>query len=461
MNIAQLRFLLLIAALSYVPTLAFYYVGEEAIFPIISLEMWHRGEWIHQHLFGLDVQHNPLFNWLIIPLAALVGWEFVLPVTRALTIAATLATAATVGWLAWRLTRDAAFAWFAALVYLTLADVLLYRGWLAYVDPLFGFFVFGAIAALWVACEEKRPALIALALASLTCAFLSKAFTAYVFYGAAAVVLMMDAQRRRVLLGAPSVLLHLAALLAPLLWFWLAVGNTGQGARMFGEIIAKLAPDGIGPYLRQLLGFPAETLLRLSPALPLAAYYAWRRRVAIAPPLASHLRIAVWIALLNYLPYWLSPHGAIRYLVPLYPLIALALALVLASAAAPALRAVRRWLTGIIVLKLIAVVTLFPYYQDQYRGANYALAAGDIIERSAGHPLYTTNDTASGLSVAGYIDAWRYPVPPLQWMPAQWQSGFVIAEAPDAAVGEINARYKLGRDELFLLCRGAACEDRR
>ncbi len=38
--------------------------------------------------------HNPLFNWLIIPCAALIGWEYMLPVARALTIAATLATAA-------------------------------------------------------------------------------------------------------------------------------------------------------------------------------------------------------------------------------------------------------------------------------------------------------------------------------------------------------------------------------
>ncbi|MCE9640295.1 MAG: dolichyl-phosphate-mannose--protein mannosyltransferase, partial [Betaproteobacteria bacterium] len=87
-----------------------------------------------------NVQHNPLFNWMIIPFAALLGWEYVLPVTRALTVAATLATGAMVGWLAFRLVRDATFAWFAALVYLTLADVLMYRGWLAYVDPLFGFF---------------------------------------------------------------------------------------------------------------------------------------------------------------------------------------------------------------------------------------------------------------------------------------------------------------------------------
>src|SRR5450631_3312955 len=115
MNSRTTKLLVLLAALSFVPTIAFYYVGEEAIFPISSLEMWHRHEWIQQPMFGGNVMHNPLFNWLIIPFAAFLGWEYVLPVTRVLTIAATLATAAVTGWLAWRLVRDAAFAWFAAL----------------------------------------------------------------------------------------------------------------------------------------------------------------------------------------------------------------------------------------------------------------------------------------------------------------------------------------------------------
>ena len=459
-NTKQFRFLVLLAAISYLPTLTFYYVGEEAIFPISSLEMWHQRDWIRQYLFGLNPQHNPLFNWLIMPFAALIGWEYVLQVARTITVTATLATGAVVGWLTWRLLRDATFAWFAALVYLTLADVLLYRGWLAYVDPLFGFFVFTAIAMLWVACEERRPALIALAVTSLTCAFMSKALTAYVFYGAAALVLMTAPPRRRVLLGTPSLLLHFAALLAPVVWLSLILGNSGQGGRLLSDILTKLVPQGVSEYLQQLSGFPAETVLRLSPAILLVAYFALRQRILITQPFAPHLRVALWIALLNYLPYWLSPHGAIRYLVPIYPLIGLALALLLWCAGEQAMTTARNWLIGMIALKIVAVVLLFPYYQSHYRGENYALAARDIIERSAGHRLYTTNDSASGLSVVGYIDAWRYPAPPILWAPEQWESGFVIAQAAKSELGAVAERYVLGGNELYLLCRGAACQPR-
>jgi hypothetical protein len=458
MHTNQIRLLLLFAAVSFAPALAFYYVGEEAIFPITSLEMWHQGEWIQQPLFGGSLMHNPLYNWMIIPLAAAVGWEYMLPVARALTIAATLGTAAVVAWLAAHVARDAQFGRFAALVYLTLADVLLYRGWLAYVDPLFGFFVFAAIAALWVACEEGRSGLIAVAVASLTCAFMSKAFTAYIFYAVAAFVMFMHAPYRRALMQPPSIALHVAAVVAPLAWLSWLPKNAGQGARMFNEIVAKLAPDSVLDYLGHLAGFPLETALRLMPALGLAAYLAWTRRAVIAGNNTLPLRIAGWIAFINYLPYWLSPHGNIRYLMPLYPVIALVLAFVLWGAWQRSAGLILRWLAAAVVVKFIAAVIIFPYYQSHHRGENYAAAARAIIERTAGHALYTTDVSASGLSVAGYIDAWRYPlVAPLRWPPAQWESGFVLSYTPDPKLGELAHRYPLGGNDLYLMCRGVAC----
>jgi 4-amino-4-deoxy-L-arabinose transferase-like glycosyltransferase len=454
----RIRLLLWLAALSFAPALAFYYVGEEAIFPITSLEMWHQREWIQQPLFGASLLHNPLFNWLIIPGATLVGWEYMLPVTRALTIAATLATAGVVAWLTGRLTRDAACGRFAALVYLTLADVLLYRGWLAYVDPLFGFFVFTAIAALWIACEESRWRLFAVAVASLTCAFMSKAFTAYVFYGVAVAVLLAQARYRRALLQPVSIILHLAAAAAPLAWLALLPKNAGQGGRMFNEILVKLAPDSAVDYAGQLLGFPLESALRLMPALALAGYLVLKKRAAAGGVLAGPLHIAAWIAFINYLPYWLSPHGNIRYLMPIYPVIAIVLALVLWSAWRRDATLILRWLAAAVVVKFVAAVVIFPFYQHHYRGENYALAAADIIARTAGHALYTTDVSASGLSVAAYIDAWRYPQsPPLRWTPREWDTGFVLSYTLKPELGELVRRYQLAGNDLFLLCRGAAC----
>jgi len=259
------------------------------------------------------------------------------------------------------------------------------------------------------------------------------------------------------LLRPVSIALHVAAALAPPLWFALLLRHTGQGTRMIQEIIAKLGPESISAYLGHLAGFPLETALRVMPALAVAGYLAWRRRAVVSGRQAEHLWIAVWIAAINFLPYWLAPHGNIRYLVPIYPVAALAISLVLWSARERHGGMIYRWLAAAVALKFIAAAIVFPLYQSHYRGENYATTAHDVIMRSAGYPLYTRADTASGLSVAGYIDAWLYPKPPLKWAPEAWDEGFVIAEEDDPALGKFAARYKLGGDELFLLCRGAAC----
>jgi len=458
----QLWFIFALAAASFVPTLFFYYVGEEAIFPISSMEMWHTQQWTRQLLYGLDVRHPPLYNWLIIALSNLFGWAQVLEVARGITVSATLLSAVVLAWFAQRLFRDKVFALFAAVIYLTLADVLLYRGWLAYVDPLFALFVFASIAALMVAAREQSTRWLLLAALALTLAFMSKALTAYVFYGTAGFVLLWNKEQRKFLLGTPSFLIHVAALAMPFVWFALA-GSQGQGGRMFGEILAKLTAEGLLPYLKQVVLFPLETLLKLSPALPLAIYFLLRKRQRLWLPEAESpiFKTLAAITLLCYLPYWLSPHSSARYILPLYPLFALLAARLIWHAGEAAAGITRRWLWGTVALKLVVALVAFPHYQREYRGENYLLAAKDIISRTAGQALYVTDVSASGLNIAAYINTLRHPLPPLQWTPVQWahsgNSGFVIAYTPDPALGQLSHQYQLGGNKLYLLCRGSAC----
>ncbi len=459
-GITRLRWLYAIAAASFLPTIVFYYVGEEAIFPITSLEMWQHGEWVRQILYGINVKHNPLLNWLIIPLASLLGWEHVLAVTRAITIAATAGTGLVLAWLCRMLYRDAGFALFAALVYLTLADGFFFRGWLAYADPLFAFFLFAAMACLWEACRRASPGLLALAAAALSCGFMTKALTAYAFYGGAALVLLVaDRRYRSFLLGPASWAIHLAALAVPFAWLFLPPENTGQGSRMFAEVVAKLGPEGFGAYLLKLVAYPLEALVRFAPAVFVAAYYAWKDR-RIRPAVAESdrdWRIAAAIVLVNFLPYWLAPQSSMRYLMPLYPLVGLMAARVLWQAGGGAVATATRWLVAVIAIKLVAVLVAFPIYQDRYRGKGYEEAARDILRRTAGHPLYTNDASASGLSVTAHLDVLRLPARALTFPPSEWDSGFVLALAPDDATSRVVATYRFGGSTLYLLCRGSAC----
>jgi len=457
-GIARLQSLYALAAASFLPAIAFHYVGEEAIFPITSLEMWQHGEWVRQIIYGVNLKHNPLLNWLIIPLASLAGWEHMLAVTRVITIAATVGTGLVLAWLCKALYRDNAFAVFAALVYLTLADSFFFRGWLAYADPLFTFFIFAAMACLWLACERGSSGLLALAAAALFCGFMTKALTAYAFYGGAGVVLLFaDRRYRAFLLGPSSWAIHLATLGLPIAWLFLLPENTGQGARMFAEIVAKLGPESVGAYLLKLLTYPLEALVRFAPATFIALYYVWKRR---APPVAADdrvWRIAWWIALINFLPYWLAPQSSMRYLMPLYPLAGLLIARILWHAGADAVATTLRWLTAVIAIKFVVAFVAFPVYQDHYRGRSYEEAARDILRRTAGQPLYVTDGSASGLSVTAHLDVLRLPAPALTFPPGEWTSGFVLAYETGAAPDRLVETYRFGGNALHLLCRGAAC----
>jgi hypothetical protein len=446
-----------LGALAFLPAVTFHYVGEEAIFPLVSLEMRYYGEWVRQLLYGQNLQHNPLFNWIIIGVCQLIGWEWMLEVARAVTIGSTVSSGLVLAWLVRRVFGDAAFAAFAAVVYLMFADVSLYRGWLAYVDPLFGFLVFSSVALLWVACHQQRYALLAFAVVVLSAGFMAKAFTAYVFYGTAALVLLFDRNFRRFLLSPASIVIHGGGAVALAIWLGALPAVEGQGPRMFKEILDKLMLEGgISAYLIKLIRYALETVIRTAPAALIAGYYLWKHR---GKPVAGSgaFNTAALIALLSYAPYWLAPQSHARYLMPIYPMLAIVFAHWIWRARPQSIAVTVKWFYAFLAIKLVFVLALFPYYQKVYRGENYEQLAHTILNRTAGHPLYAVNVSASGLSVKAYIDLARLPQQPLAFPPPGWESGFVIAYEPDPKLGEVAAQYRLGGNFLYLLCRGAAC----
>ena len=201
------------AALSFVTTLWLPYMGEEAVYTITSLEMPVSHDFFVTTLYATNYGRPPLLNWLIIPLADLLGWDHVLLASRLVAAISTTATGLVLAWLTLSLTRNRGLAAFSALVFLS-GDVLFYRGWLAYSEPLFTLCVFSAIACLWVAASRRQPVLLWFAVLALTCGVLAKVQTAYIFYGVAFAVLYADRDQRRVLSGLDSILAHGTAIAA-------------------------------------------------------------------------------------------------------------------------------------------------------------------------------------------------------------------------------------------------------
>ncbi len=433
------------------------YLGEEAVYTITSLEMAFNGEWIAPTTYGINYARPPLFNWLIIPVAEILGWDKVLMASRLVTAFATALTSLLLIWFVQKIFKNKTFGFFTALIYFS-GDVLFRRGWLAYADPLFSFFVFSAVVCLWIAIIESRFLFLLLAILGLMGSFLTKAVTGYIFYAVAAVVLYCFSKNRKFLLTYNSLLLHALAFCFPFIWA-LLISKGAHGSGMLHDVVAKLDVQSLIHYVAKILLYPIDTWLRWLPVSGLVLYFGLKRSKALSV-IDLHnpdLKTILWIVGLNYVLYWLAPETHVRYLMPLYPWFALLLAYFIWQLGEDAIKVTLLWLAAGIILRYIAGIWLFPYYERHYRG-DYQLAAHDILKIVQERPLYSEDDTATGLSVTAYLDVLRLPEPPLKKPKQDWQEGFLLSVVSDLANTQIKKEYRFGGQHLYLLCRGESCQ---
>lgn len=445
----------IVALLSLFTTLPLPYIGEESVYTLTSLEMAFNHEWFLPTIYNTPYTRPPLFNWLIIPLAQFLGWAHVLLASRLVTLGATLCTSLVLMWFVQKFFKNKALTLFCALIYLS-GDVLFRRGWLAYADPLFSLFVFGAIACLWVAIEEERVSFLLLATIGLIASFLTKALTGYVFYGISAAVLFYryyhsSFNKRWFLFKPISLILHGLAIAFPLVWnAYLTEG--AHGGAMVQDIIAKLNFAQLTDYSIKVLLFPFEVFLRWLPVSVLVLYFWFKNKSVRAGRCAGPAAgtTAVWILILNFIPYWLAPETHARYIMPLYPFIALVLANIIWQYGKKAMHVTFLFLAVCIILRYVAGFWGFPYYEAHYRG-NYKQVAQDILSITQDKALYANDVTAAGLSVAAEIEAIKFPQSTLEYPDARFEKGYLISHTPDFPNTRIQKVYPLGNQRVYLL----------
>jgi len=450
-NQKLLMVLFALAACSLLTTLFLQYVGEEGAFTISSIEMWFHHNYLSPTTYGAPYGRPPLYNWCVIPIANLVGWPHMLVASRLVTWSATLLTALALAGLAHHLFKQKTLSIFCGLAYFSF-DILARRGWLAYADPLFTLFIFCSIAGLIIAVNTHHYRWLVLALISLSAAFLTKALTAYVFYGGFLAVIFYYHNERRFLLHPWSLLLHLFAFGFPLLWYQ-TIAPGAEGHHMVNDILHKLQSQNWLSYFLEVLTRPGELFLRLLPLSIIALTALFKQQAFIHPSQDKLiLKIIALATLLNYLPYWFSPHSHIRYIQPLYPFASLLIAYVIWHAKPVYLKVSIYSLALLITLRFFAGWFWFPYYEKTYRG--HYLEIAQKINAKVGHaaPLYVANPTAVGLSVVANLDILRLPKPPIITAPSQ-PSGYTIAVVPNEQYGEIDTVYPSGNEKLYLLHR--------
>jgi 4-amino-4-deoxy-L-arabinose transferase-like glycosyltransferase len=330
--------------------------------------------------------------------------------SRLITAAATVGTGLVLAWLVQNIFYDKRF---AALAYLT-TDALFYHGWLAYSDPLFAFGVFVAIACLLVSCERQSFWLLIVAMLALTAAFLTKALTAYVFYLSAFVVLLFLG-KRKFLMHPVSIVLHLIGLSAPLLWSFIT--SNVNGSSLIRDIWYWGWRAGqntqITTYLVQLIVFPFEIFIRILPVSLVAVYYFWQ---GYRKPEEKHKNIInfllVFIAI-GFFPYWITTKHSARYVLPLYPFLALGCSYIVWQTNIRAMRIALVWFIVAIVIKYFSVIFWWPYYQAYYRG-DYVRVAQSVALQTLNYPLYAYDPGATEHCVFDNVNILRYPLTPVK-----------------------------------------------
>ena len=124
---------------------------------------------------------------------------------------------------------------------------------------------------------------------------------------------------------------------------------------------------------------------------------------------------------------------------PLYPLAAFLIAHALWRQSAARMRLVVNCLIATIAFKYVAALWVYPAYLREYRG-DYGTVAAEVEALARGLPLYATDVSAAGLSVAAYLDARRFPQQPLQWPPREWPSGFVLSHTENPELGTCSSQ---------------------
>ena len=438
------------------------YYGEEPVYAITTVETWWHGSWLSPVQLGSQYGRTPFLNWVAMLGVWLLGWDHLLLALRLIAALSTLGMAAMAAFFAYHLSRDRLLAAFTTACFLT-GDLLTQRGWMAYSDPLFSLAIFGSILCLWLAVERRSPAFLVLAGIAISAGFLTKALTAYGFYGAAGLVLLLRHENRRFLLSPASLAIHAAILGFVPLWIF-AIGGWSSNARLFTDIADRANTGGLGHFLGSVLSYWGEMVLRLLPVSALVLALAIRPRLGsreageIAPPCPAWSITLRWILLLGALPYLVTADNHPRHLMPLYPIFAIVVAELALRRGQRLLAPLHAALIAWIVVTIPVALVISPWISTRQHG-NSAKVAAEIDALTKGQPVYTGDGGSETLAVIAHLDVLRLPAEPIGTGPRQARDGFFLfrVPAPEWAGKEV-ASFSLGRMPLGLLCRGSACK---
>lgn len=305
--------------------------GEESRRALAAIEMLETGEWIVPTQQGVPwLSRPPLHNWLIALTGQATGDVNALAIRLPSALATLLTTLLIYGYARTFLPPLGALA--AGASFATMGQVL-ELGRLGETEALFTLLLSGALF-FWHAGYQRAwpPALTwvgGYVLAAL--AALAKAPQVPVYFGGSVVIFLILRRDWQWLVS----WLHLGGMFAFAVVFgawqiplYLQLGWEGVREIWFGEVLLRFVGHTVATVVSHLVTYPFESFITILPwSLLLSCFFfrGFREQLAEARSPVAFLTISILIA---FPTVWLAPGARGRYLMPLYPCIAVLIGLV-------------------------------------------------------------------------------------------------------------------------------------
>jgi len=425
------------------------YVGEESWYTLSAYEMFVNHKWWHQTLMGFDLAKTPLFNWLIIAVAEVIGWQHLEIAPRIISVLSTWGSAFVVYKMARRFFPQRMHTpWLAALIYLTMGEVSFWYGWLGYADASFGFFIFSAIACLWIAIEDEKLTWFLTSLLLITLAFMIKNSSCYAIFGLAGIVLLQRHHRWRLLLNPLFVIPGLLALAVPWAYpaYIIKLGSNGDDA--IAHALLNFTGFGIFDYIYHWISYPVLFIARAFPVTLLLIWFFWREKQRYS--MDNNMLTLLWILLICLAPFWFSAGGTPRYLIPFYGIFALLLTGFTLQLDHKKMNVVFKTMLVIIILKIPFSFAVLPYIKDWRPERDIKVVVEDILQTTADKTVRTRNNVSTGLSIMAYMDVRMPPEQHIRWYDGKERQVFILSYARNADFGTVVKSYRLRGNDVFL-----------
>ena len=318
MYIALLIFLSFLSLFPYINNFPFR--GEEATRAIVAFEMSYFGKYFQPTILG-DLYFNkpPLFNWLIILYSKILGWDII--TARAVSLTFTLLNTLLVFLFTYRIFKDLKTSLLSGLIFITFSDVLYWYGWLAEIDITLTFFVFLLFIFIYEYAKSGNHNFILLSGILTGIIFMLKGFPAFAFFGLSLIALAIYKRNLFILLRPYFILSYVLAIVWSFWWISLSDEPYLYLKRLWNESFSRVESSAnFYKFLEHLISYPLLHVKQLFPASFIFFGILLTRFKEIKIP--NELKFLIILLGFNYIPYIISAKSEGRYVLPLFPLVA-------------------------------------------------------------------------------------------------------------------------------------------